>query len=41
MDMDFVCTSELEYGKMVDFSRILVIGQFDYKEGNKDAEYER
>ena len=22
MDMDFVCTFELEYGRMVDFSRI-------------------
>ena len=23
MDMDFVCTVELEYGRMVDFSRII------------------
>ena len=25
MDMDFVGTFELEYGRMVDFSRIIVI----------------
>ena len=24
MDMDFVCVLELEYGRMVDFSRIMV-----------------
>ena len=24
MDMDFVCTFELEYGRMVDFSRIII-----------------
>ena len=30
MDMDFVCAVELEYGRMVDFSRIIQ-GQIEWQ----------